>query len=118
MTYQFEELCEILQRRTQIPESWSKRIVEVYKELSQIRQENRIFEQHSFATLRDLFRWALRSAESVDQLAANGYMLLAEAGQEGGRERRSESDHRSRVMSRRGAQHSNRPRNSVFQDST
>ena len=96
-----EELCEILQRRTQIPESWCRRIVEVYQELSQVRQENRIFEQHSFATLRDLFRWALRSADSVDQLATNGYMLLAE------RVRKDEEKvvvkaTIERVMSRRG----------------
>ncbi|KAF2497757.1 P-loop containing nucleoside triphosphate hydrolase protein [Lophium mytilinum] len=63
-----EELTEILHRRTQIPESWCK----------PLRQENRLFEQKSFATLRDLFRWALRKAESVQDLAVNGYMLLAE----------------------------------------
>ncbi|KAF2804010.1 midasin [Mytilinidion resinicola] len=73
-----EELTEILRRRTQIPESWCKRIVKVYEELSMLRQENRLFEQKSFATLRDLFRWALRKAESLQDLAVNGYMLLAE----------------------------------------
>ncbi|KAK3082381.1 hypothetical protein LTS18_004293 [Coniosporium uncinatum] len=72
------ELNEILHKRTRIPESWSRRIVEVYKELSNLRQEDRLFEQKSFATLRDLFRWALRNADSVEQLAINGYMLLAE----------------------------------------
>ncbi|KAF2675101.1 midasin [Microthyrium microscopicum] len=73
-----DELCDILHRRTQIPESWSRRIVEVYRELSNIRQETRLFEQKSFATLRDLFRWALRRADSLEQLAINGYMLLGE----------------------------------------
>jgi midasin len=73
-----EELTEILSRRTQIPETWCKKIVNVYKELSTLRQENRLFEQKSFATLRDLFRWAQRKAETVDDLAMNGYMLLAE----------------------------------------
>lgn len=73
-----EELTEILHRRTQIPESWSKRIVQVYRELSTLRQENRLFEQKSFATLRDLFRWAQRKADTIQDLAANGYMLLAE----------------------------------------
>ncbi|KAJ9639422.1 AAA ATPase midasin [Coniosporium tulheliwenetii] len=73
-----EELNEILQKRTQVPPSWSERIVNVYKELSIMRQENRLFEQKSFATLRDLFRWALRKADTVEQLAINGYMLLAE----------------------------------------
>ncbi|KAF2794635.1 midasin [Melanomma pulvis-pyrius CBS 109.77] len=73
-----EELTEILQRRTMIPQSWCQRIVNVYKELSTLRQENRLFEQKSFATLRDLFRWAQRKADTVQDLATNGYMLLAE----------------------------------------
>ena len=73
-----EELTEILHKRTLIPESWCKRIVRVYEELSTLRQENRLFEQKSFATLRDLFRWALRKADTVQDLANNGYMLLAE----------------------------------------
>lgn len=73
-----DELTEILHRRTMIPESWCKRIVGVYQELSTLRQENRIFEQKSFATLRDLFRWAQRKADTVQDLATNGYMLLAE----------------------------------------
>ncbi|KAF2875171.1 hypothetical protein BDV95DRAFT_603934 [Massariosphaeria phaeospora] len=73
-----EELTEILHRRTMIPESWCKRIVKVYEELSTLRQENRLFEQKSFATLRDLFRWAQRKADTIQDLASNGYMLLAE----------------------------------------
>jgi midasin len=73
-----EELCEILHKRTQIPPSWGQRIVDTYKELSNLRQENRMFEQKSFATLRDLFRWALRRADTIDELALNGFMLLAE----------------------------------------
>ena len=48
-----------------------------------IRQTTRLFEQkNSFATLRDLFRWANRQAARADQsyqsLANDGYMLLAE----------------------------------------
>ncbi|KAF2686266.1 midasin [Lentithecium fluviatile CBS 122367] len=73
-----EELTEILHRRTMIPETWCKRIVSVYQELSTLRQENRLFEQKSFATLRDLFRWAQRKADTIQDLANNGYMLLAE----------------------------------------
>ena len=73
-----EELTEILHRRMLIPESWCKRIVKVYQDLSTLRQENRLFERKSFATLRDLFRWAQRKAETVQDLANNGYMLLAE----------------------------------------
>ena len=43
------------------------------------RQSTRLFEQrNSFATLRDLFRWAQREAVGYQQLAENGYMLLVE----------------------------------------
>lgn len=96
-----EELTEILHRRTTIPESWCKRIVNVYRELSTLRQENRLFEQKSFATLRDLFRWAQRKADTVQDLANNGYMLLAE------RVRKEEERHAVKkiietVMSRNG----------------
>lgn len=75
-----DELDTILEKRSQkVAPSDCRRIVSVYKELSRLRQSNRLFEQKdSFATLRDLFRWALRDAENREQLAANGYMLLAE----------------------------------------
>lgn len=73
-----QELQEILEKRTMIPKSWCGHIVGVYKELSSLRQETRMFEQKSFATLRDLFRWAQRDANSKQELAINGFMLLAE----------------------------------------
>ncbi|KAH6978698.1 hypothetical protein EDB82DRAFT_546712 [Fusarium venenatum] len=61
----FHELEFILQQRsrnTSPPDC--RRIVTVYKEL--------------FATLRDLFRWALREAETREEIACHGFMLLAE----------------------------------------
>lgn len=74
-----DELETILRERSQIAPSFCSRIVAVYKELSILRQNSRLFEQrNSFATLRDLFRWALRDADDREQLAANGFMLLAE----------------------------------------
>lgn len=73
-----EELNIILARRSSLPESWCKLIVNVYKELSRLRQTSRVFESNSFATLRDLFRWAFRGADTVQELATQGYMLLAE----------------------------------------
>ncbi|KZT60094.1 P-loop containing nucleoside triphosphate hydrolase protein [Calocera cornea HHB12733] len=73
------ELEVILCQRCKIAPSYATRIVSVFKELQRRRQATRIFEtKHSFATLRDLFRWANRGAESVQSLAENGYMLLAE----------------------------------------
>ncbi|KAI0400957.1 hypothetical protein F4802DRAFT_619434 [Xylaria palmicola] len=75
-----DELETILQKRSiYTAPSDCRRIVNVYKELSRLRQTSRLFEnKDSFATLRDLFRWALRGAESREEIAANGFMLLAE----------------------------------------
>ncbi|KAI4254279.1 MAG: hypothetical protein LQ352_003178 [Teloschistes flavicans] len=74
-----EELEIILRERSQIAPSFCARIVAVYKKLSLYRQQSRLYEQkNSFATLRDLFRWALRDADDREQLAVNGYYLLAE----------------------------------------
>ncbi|OMP83580.1 Midasin [Diplodia seriata] len=72
------ELKYILERRTQLPRSWCEHIVNVYRELSILRQSSRLFESKSFATLRDLFRWAMRAPETSQELAEQGYMLLAE----------------------------------------
>ncbi|CCG84812.1 protein of unknown function [Taphrina deformans PYCC 5710] len=74
-----DELETILCQRCQVAPTYCKRIVEVYKQLSIRRQSSRVFEQkNSFATLRDLFRWAMRPAVGYDELALNGYVLLAE----------------------------------------
>ena len=73
------ELETILRERSQIAPSFCTKIVAVYKRLSMLRQAGRLFEQNNgFATLRDLFRWALRDADDREQLAINGFMLLAE----------------------------------------
>ncbi|KAF2481603.1 hypothetical protein BDY17DRAFT_282105 [Neohortaea acidophila] len=96
-----DELHEILHRRTQLPESRCRRIVAVYKELSALRQENRLFEQKSFATLRDLFRWAWRPNDTIEQLAANGFMLLAERVRKP-MERQTLKEVIERVMSKNG----------------
>lgn len=74
-----DELEVILRERCQIAPPYAKKIVEAYRNLSVERSSSRLFEQkNSFATLRDLFRWALRDAVGYEQLASNGYMLLAE----------------------------------------
>ncbi len=74
------ELETILQKRSRnTAPSDCRRIVAVYKQLTRLRQESRVFEQkNSFATLRDLFRWALREADTRQEIADNGFMLLAE----------------------------------------
>ena len=73
------ELEDILKERCQIAPSYAQGIVAVFRELQTRRQTGRVFEtKHGFATLRDLFRWAGRGAGSVEELARDGYMLLAE----------------------------------------
>ncbi|KAK0622968.1 hypothetical protein B0T14DRAFT_476182 [Immersiella caudata] len=74
------ELETILQKRSRnTAPSDCHRIVQVYKQLTRLRQESRVFEQkNSFATLRDLFRWAMREVDTRQEIADNGFMLLAE----------------------------------------
>ncbi|KAI6098294.1 hypothetical protein EDD16DRAFT_1527318, partial [Pisolithus croceorrhizus] len=73
------ELEVILCQRCRIAPSYGQRIVSVFHELQQRRQVGRVFEsKQGFATLRDLFRWAGRDAVGYQELAENGYMLLAE----------------------------------------
>ena len=74
-----DELSTILTRRCRIAPSYAERIVQVFLELQRRRQAERVFDtKQAFATLRDLFRWGTREAVGYEQLAANGYMLLAE----------------------------------------
>lgn len=73
------ELETILCERCRIAPSYGKKIVQVFRELQKRRQTTRVFEsKQGFATLRDLFRWAGRDAVGYQELAENGYMLLAE----------------------------------------
>ncbi|KDQ62541.1 hypothetical protein JAAARDRAFT_189845 [Jaapia argillacea MUCL 33604] len=73
------ELETILCQRCRIAPPYSQRIVSVFQELQKRRQSGRVFEsKQGFATLRDLFRWAGRDALGYQELAENGYMLLAE----------------------------------------
>lgn len=74
-----EELQTIICQRCKIAPSYAHRIVQVFEELRHRRQATRVFEaSQSFATLRDLFRWAGRDASSYQELAEHGFMLLAE----------------------------------------
>ncbi|KAN0063854.1 AAA ATPase midasin [Thecaphora frezii] len=73
------ELETILTNRCAIAPSYATRIVSVFEELQKRRQAGRVFEtKQAFVTLRDLFRWGMREAVGYQQLAENGYMLIAE----------------------------------------
>ncbi|KAI8894601.1 P-loop containing nucleoside triphosphate hydrolase protein [Globomyces pollinis-pini] len=73
------ELETIIEKRCLIPPSYAKKCVAVYRQLCKSRDASRIFDgRQSFITLRDLFRWALRRANGYENLAQDGYMLIAE----------------------------------------
>ncbi|XP_062087755.1 midasin isoform X2 [Humulus lupulus] len=77
------ELSTIITGRCKIPESYAKKMVDVMKELQLNRQRSKVFAgKHGYITPRDLFRWADRfrigQGCSYDDLARDGYYLLAE----------------------------------------
>ncbi|KAK7907514.1 hypothetical protein WMY93_016126 [Mugilogobius chulae] len=90
------ELETILHQRCSLPPSYCSKLVKVMLDLQSFRRGSSVFAgKHGFITLRDLFRWADRyrleeqshaSQDWLQQLADNGYMLLA------GRVRKPEED--------------------------
>ncbi|KAJ2436862.1 AAA ATPase midasin, partial [Coemansia sp. RSA 2424] len=73
------ELQQIIVDSCKVPPTHAKLLVDVYRNLTQVRAQTRIFEaSHGFITLRDLFRWANRHATTKAELAEHGYMLIAE----------------------------------------
>lgn len=86
-----DELTTILERRCKIPESYAKKMVEIMKELQLHRQSSKVFAgKHGFITPRDLFRWAERFrmfGNSYEDLARDGYYLLAERLRDDGEKR-------------------------------
>lgn len=74
------EVEQIIAVRCRVAPSHAARISEVYRVLQAKRQAaaNVFAGRHALITLRDLFRWALRPHESVEQLAENGFLVLAE----------------------------------------
>ena len=74
-----DEMIVILERRCGCPTSHAKLLVKVMKSLRQRRSRSGIFRgKDGLITPRDLLRWANRGASSKSDLAAEGYMLLAE----------------------------------------
>ncbi|TPX46650.1 hypothetical protein SeMB42_g02317 [Synchytrium endobioticum] len=72
------ELSIILERRCRMAPSHAKAMVNVFNELHAKRGRGRVFDRDGFITLRDLFRWGDRSGNGYQELAEDGYMLLAE----------------------------------------
>ncbi|KAG2062741.1 P-loop containing nucleoside triphosphate hydrolase protein [Suillus decipiens] len=73
------ELETILCQCCCIVPSYGQKIVSMFHELQKHHQSSHTFKsKQGFATLHDLFRWAGHDAMGYQELAENGYMLLAE----------------------------------------
>jgi midasin len=74
-----QEMVTILEKRCGSPPSHAKKLVDVMITLRQRRSRSGVFlGKDSFITPRDLLRWAGRQANSTQELAQEGFMLLAE----------------------------------------
>ncbi|CAI9114384.1 OLC1v1015101C1 [Oldenlandia corymbosa var. corymbosa] len=77
-----DELITILEKRCEVPPKFAKKMVNVMKELQLRRQSSKVFAgKEGYITPRDLFRWANRYkvlGSSIEDLACDGYYLLAE----------------------------------------
>lgn len=73
------ELVKILEKRCSLPASHCQLLVNVMRKLQERRQSSHLFAgKHGFITPRDLLRWANRSPSSKQEIAREGFMLLAE----------------------------------------
>jgi midasin len=73
------EMVTILEKRCGCPASHAKILVEVMDTLRARRSKSGIFlGKDGFISPRDLLRWAERKASSKQELAREGFMLLAE----------------------------------------
>ena len=79
------ELEIIIEKKCQLPKSYSKLLIQTMNDLQKYRSQKGIFfGKSSLITLRDLFRWAQRYTQYKDSsdnykqfLAEHGYLLLA-----------------------------------------
>lgn len=73
------EVEEIVTESCGIPPKFSKVLVSVMKELQIRRQQSNLFSgKHGSVTTRDLIKWGRRQPATLEALAIEGYMLLAE----------------------------------------
>ena len=74
-----EDLQKIILKRCKIAPSYCSKLLKVMKELQLRRQTNNFFMGKEAAiTVRDLIKWAKRPVISSDELAVEGYCILAE----------------------------------------
>lgn len=73
------ELDIILQSQCLLASSFIRSMLNVYGELKSKRLKSSIFESSSsFMTIRDLLKWGHRAPETREELALEGYYLIAE----------------------------------------
>ena len=73
------EMKTILEQKCGCPPSHSKHLVDIMVSLRHRRSKSNLFlGKDSFITPRDLLRWAERKGSTKQELAEQGYMLLAE----------------------------------------
>lgn len=74
-----QEMITILEQRCKCPPSHAKLLVKVMSALRKRRSKSGVFRgKDGLITPRDLLRWAERKVRSKEELAMEGYMLLAE----------------------------------------
>jgi midasin (ATPase involved in ribosome maturation) len=74
-----QEMITILEKRCNCPPSYAKLLVKVMTSLQKRRSKSGVFRgKDGLITPRDLLRWAERKVNSKQELALQGYMLLAE----------------------------------------
>ena len=80
----FEEISEfdlekIINKRCSIAPSYCKKLIKTMKDLQLLRQTNKFFQgKESAITVRDLIKWAKRPHNDQEELAMEGYCILAE----------------------------------------
>lgn len=73
------DLLAVLEARSSIPSSFSRKMVAVMRELQMRRRTSGMFSgREGYVTARDLFRWASRQPRSKEELAIHGFLLLGE----------------------------------------
>ncbi|KAH0786656.1 P-loop containing nucleoside triphosphate hydrolase protein [Histomonas meleagridis] len=73
------ELTNILIERCNTAPPFAKAMVQILLDLRRVRQFSQIFAgKHSFLTVRDLLRWAMRGPDTWQLVANEGFALLGE----------------------------------------
>ena len=74
-----EDLEVILQKRCELPPSYTKRMMLIMRDLKVFRQRSNFFiGKEGVITIRDLLKWGGRKPSTYEDLALEGYCLLAE----------------------------------------